>query len=97
MVDFPTIHTNFWDAVIAVPVVMILTQILKKIFPIQPKYVPAIALALGLLISIFISHKHNFLAGVFMGFFYGYAAIGNYASLKTTIKSFKNKKKHNIT
>ncbi|MGE7840562.1 hypothetical protein ACQKNX_07200 [Lysinibacillus sp. NPDC093712] len=90
---FPIIHTNFWDAVIAVPVVMIITQLLKIFFPIQPKYVPAIALVLGLIISIFISHKHNFLAGVFMGFFYGYAAIGNYASLKTTIKSFKNKKK----
>jgi len=69
----------------------------KKIFPIKPKYVPAIALAFGLFISIFISHKHNFLAGVFMGFFYGYAAIGNYASLKTTIKSIKNKKKYNNT
>ncbi|MFJ7646744.1 hypothetical protein ACIQ1H_04295 [Lysinibacillus sp. NPDC097279] len=91
---FPIVHTNFWDAVIAVPVVMIITQLLKIFFPIQPKYVPAIALTLGLIISIFISHKHNFLAGVFMGFFYGYAAIGNYASLKTTIKSFKNKKKH---
>lgn len=66
---FPIIHTNFWDAVIAVPVVMILTQAIKVFFPIQPKYVPAIALALGLMISIFISHKHNFLAGVFMGFF----------------------------
>ena len=27
--DFPTIHTNFWDAVIAVPSVMIITQIIK--------------------------------------------------------------------
>ena len=27
--DFPTIHTNFFDAVIAVPSVMIITQILK--------------------------------------------------------------------
>lgn len=52
---FPIIHTNFWDAVIAVPVVMILTQAIKVFFPIQPKYVPAIALALGLMISIFIS------------------------------------------
>lgn len=29
MEHFPTIHTNFWDAVIAVPIVMIVTQILK--------------------------------------------------------------------
>jgi hypothetical protein len=26
IMDFPTIHTNFWDAVIAVPVVMVLTS-----------------------------------------------------------------------
>lgn len=29
--DFPTIHTNFWDAVIAVPVVLILTQLIKML------------------------------------------------------------------
>jgi len=27
---FPTIHTNFWDAVIAVPFVMIVTQIIRN-------------------------------------------------------------------
>jgi hypothetical protein len=31
------------------------------------------------------SHRHNLVAGLFMGWFYGYAAIGFYASLKTTI------------
>ncbi|WP_433594999.1 hypothetical protein [Lysinibacillus xylanilyticus] len=88
---FPIIHTNFWDAVIAVPAVLIITQLIKVFTHIQPKYVPAIALAIGLIISIFISHKHNLIAGIFMGFFYGYAAIGNFAALKTTINSFKSK------
>ena len=27
--DFPRIHTNFWDAVIAVPSAMIITHIIK--------------------------------------------------------------------
>lgn len=31
--DFPTIHTNFWDGAIAVPVVVLLTQGFK-LFPI---------------------------------------------------------------
>lgn len=83
--EFPLIHTNFWDAVIAVPVIMILTEILKKIFHIPKVYVPTIALVLGLFISVFISHRHDLVAGLFMGWFYGYAAIGNYAALKTTI------------
>ncbi|KLV25914.1 Uncharacterised protein [Niallia circulans] len=91
--DFPTIQTNFWDAVIAVPVVMIMTQLLKMMIKIPKKYVPTIALALGLLISVFISHRHSLVAGLFMGWFYGYSAIGSYASMKTTILTFLEKRK----
>ncbi|MCR8869481.1 MULTISPECIES: hypothetical protein [Peribacillus] len=89
--NFPEIHTNFWDAVIAIPVIMLLTQIIKVYFNVSKKIVPSIALALGLLISIFISHRHSLVAGIFMGWFYGYAAIGNYAALKTTIIAYRNK------
>jgi hypothetical protein len=32
-----------------------------------------------------LAHKHNTVGGIFMGWFYGYAAIGTYASLKTNI------------
>ncbi len=93
MEHFPTIHTNFWDAVIAIPVIMILTQLLKKFFHIKPIWVPTMALIIGLIISIFISHRHNLLAGIFMGWFYGYSAIGSYASLKTTLMAYKQKNK----
>ena len=89
--DFPTIHTNFWDAVIAVPVVMIITQIIKKAFKIQKKYVPLVATILGYVISIFISHRGDPIAGIIMGYFYGYAAIGSYVTLKNSIKAFKQK------
>jgi hypothetical protein len=92
IVDFPTIHTNFWDAVIAVPIVMFVTQLIKIFTKVNRKYVPTIALILGLGISIFISHRHHFIGGVFMGWFYGYAAIGSYSSLKTTIKSIRNQR-----
>ena len=91
--DFPTIHTNFWDAVIAVPSVMILTQIFKVFLKVEKKYVPTIALIIGLIISIFISHRESFVAGVFMGWFYGSAAVGSYASLKTTRIAFRNSKR----
>lgn len=86
--EFPLIHTNFWDAVIAIPVIIFLTQFFKIYLHIPKTYVPTIPLILGLLISIFISHRHNLIAGLFMGWFYGYAAIGNYAALKTTIISY---------
>ncbi|WP_223592443.1 hypothetical protein [Neobacillus bataviensis] len=92
--DFPTIHTNFWDAVIAVPLIMIFTEILKVILKVPKKFVPTIALILGLSISIFISHRHHLVAGIFMGWFYGYAAIGSYASLKTALLSFRSGRKN---
>lgn len=88
---FPTVHTNFWDAVIAVPVVMILTQLIKMFFHTPKSLVPFIALFNGLLISIFISHNGHLTAGLFMGWFYGYAAIGSYASLKTSVLSYLKK------
>jgi hypothetical protein len=91
--DFPTIQTNFWDAIFAVPMVMVLTQLLKILLKIKRKYVSLIALVLGLCISVFISHRHHLIAGIFMGWFYGYAAIGSYASLKTTIMSFRSENK----
>lgn len=90
--DFPTIHTNFWDAVIAVPVVLIMTQLIKTFVNVPKKYVPTVALIVGLIISIFISHRHHLFAGIFMGWFYGYAAVGSYASLKTLLISFRNNK-----
>ncbi|KIL50603.1 hypothetical protein KP78_06040 [Jeotgalibacillus soli] len=46
---------------------------------------------MGLLISVFISHRGHLVAGIFMGWFYGYAAIGSYASLKTSIVSYLKK------
>ena len=88
---FPLIHTNFWDAVIAVPAVMILTQLIKLFIKVPRQFIPAAALILGLAISIFISHRHSLVSGLFMGWFYGYAAIGNYAALKTSLLSFRKK------
>ncbi|MFK2825336.1 hypothetical protein QYG89_06500 [Bacillus sp. B190/17] len=90
--EFPTIHTNFWDAVIAVPVVMILTQLIKVFFKTRKTFVPFVALLIGLFISVFISHRGHIVAGLFMGWFYGYAAVGSYASLKTSIIAYLNKK-----
>ena len=91
--DFPTIHTNFWDAVIAVPSVMIITQMIKMLLKVPNKFIPTIALIIGLIFSIFISHRESVVAGIFMGWFYGYAAIGSYASLKTTLIAFRNSRR----
>ncbi|KGR73535.1 hypothetical protein [Ureibacillus manganicus] len=89
---FPTIYTNIWDVLIAVPLILILTQIIKMIFKIKPVFVPTVPVVLGLLLAIFVSHKYDLLAGIFMGFFYGYSAIGNYASFKTAFNAYKKRK-----
>lgn len=89
---FPTIYTNIWDVLIAVPLVLIVTQILKILLQIKSVFVPTIAIVLGLLLAIFISHKYDLLAGICMGFFYGNAAIGNYAALKTSLNLYKKRK-----
>ncbi len=67
--EFPTIHTNIWDVTIAVPLIVILTQCLK-LFRIPRQYFPFIASVIGFTISIFISHRYNLWAGLFMGGFY---------------------------
>ena len=90
--EFPTIHTNFWDAVIAIPVIIILTQLIKISLKPPAFLIPNIAVILGLLISIFISHKGHLATGVFMGFFYGYAAVGNYSSLKTSVLAYRRQR-----
>lgn len=93
---FPDIQTNFWDAVIAVPLIVILTQIIK-IFPIPKKYFPTIASLLGFIISIFFSHRGDLSAGLFMGGFYGAAAVGFYSSLKLAWTSYlKRRQGHSV-
>lgn len=93
MEAFPIIHTNFWDAIIAVPIVILSTQIIKKSLSIPRIYVPSISNLIGLFISIFFAHKGNISAGVFMGFFYGNAAVGAYSSIKTALVSSRKHKK----
>ncbi|WP_144487904.1 hypothetical protein [Siminovitchia fortis] len=90
MEPFPVIHTNFWDSVIAVPAVLIATQFIKILLPIPRVLIPTVANILGLAFALFIAHRFNFWGAVFMGFFYGNAAVGVYASLKTSLKTYRD-------
>ncbi len=94
MENFPIIHTNFWDATIAVPIVLILTQIIKVYIPIPRTLIPTIASIIGLIISIFFAHRGDLGAGIFMGFFYGNAAVGAFSSLKIAYISHKRRRKN---
>jgi len=89
--EFPVIHTNVWDTIWAIPVVIVLTWLVKKMFSLKRVYVPTAATVFGLTISIFISHRHDLAAGIFMGFIYSGVAVGTYASLKTSIRAYRAK------
>ncbi len=89
MTEFPIIHTNIWDAIWAIPVIMVAVILLKIFIHIPSKHIPFCATLVGLFISVFISHRHSLSAGIFMGFFYSAAAIGTYATLKTTLKAYR--------
>ncbi|MRX71980.1 hypothetical protein GJU40_07320 [Bacillus lacus] len=91
MEEFPVIHTNIWDVVLAIPLVVIATQIMKYIFRIQSQFVPTMAVIFGLSLSILFAHQHHIWAALFMGFFYGNAAIGTYSSMKTSISWYRDK------
>ncbi|WP_027399013.1 hypothetical protein [Anaerovorax odorimutans] len=93
MEAFPIIQTNFWDAIIAIPIVVIATQVIKLLFHVPGIFVPTIANLIGLIISIFFAHRGNLSAGIFMFFFYGNAAVGVYSSIKTSLITYIKKKK----
>jgi hypothetical protein len=92
MEEFPIIQTNFWDAMIAVPIVVIVTEIIKLILPVPRNLIPTIATIIGLIISVFFAHRGNLSAGIFMGFFYGNAAVGVFSSLKISYIAYKKRK-----
>ncbi|MFD1707292.1 hypothetical protein ACFSCZ_11175 [Siminovitchia sediminis] len=93
MEPFPVIHTNFWDSLIAVPAVLAATQMIKFFLPIPRVLIPTVANILGLLFALCIAHRFHFWGAIFMGLFYGNAAVGVYASLKTSWEAFRNKKR----
>ncbi|KZE36849.1 hypothetical protein AV656_13785 [Bhargavaea cecembensis] len=91
MTEFPQISTNVWDVFVAVPLVLIATQLLKKTLPIPPAFVPTLATLIGLLISIFFSHRGDLPAGIFMGVMYGAAAVSFYVSVKLAIRAYRSR------
>lgn len=94
--EFPIIYTNVWDLFFGIPLIFVLTQFFKTLLPIKPIFVPNLAIVLGLVLSIFISHRYNIFAGLFMGWFYGYGAISTHATLKTSLNAYRKQRKKKL-
>lgn len=89
--EFPVIHTNIWDAVWAIPVILIVIIFLYIFFKLPETWFSTVATITGLILSIFISHPGNVPAGIFMGFFYGGAATGTIYSMKLWFIAYRKK------
>ena len=89
--EFPVIHTNIWDAVWAIPVILVVIILLKVLFKLRETWFSTAATVTGLILSIFISHPGNLIAGIFMGFFYGGAASGTIYSMKIWFIAYREK------
>ena len=87
--EFPMIHTNIWDAVWAIPLILVVIVLLKILFKLPETWFSTAATVTGLVLSIFISHPGNLAAGIFMGFFYGGAASGTIYSLKVWFIAYR--------
>ena len=87
--EFPMIHTNIWDAVWAIPLILVVIVLLKILFKLPETWFSTAATVTGLVLSIFISHPGNLAAGIFMGFFYGGAASGTIYSMKVWFIAYR--------
>lgn len=87
--EYPIIHTNMWDAIWAVPVVLLVVLMAKWLFGVKSSWLSTISTVAALLLSIFISHRDNLAAGIFMGFFYSGAAIGVLYSIKQSYLAYR--------
>jgi len=90
--EFPVIHTNIWDVFLAVPIILLVVILLRVLFKLPEVWFSTVATVTGLTLSIFISHRVDFAAGTFMGFYYGAAAVGTIYSAKLTFMAYRRRR-----
>ncbi|MFJ7934074.1 hypothetical protein [Sporosarcina sp. NPDC096371] len=89
--EFPVIHTNIWDGLWAIPAILLGIFLLRLFFKLPETWFSTATTVIGLFISIFISHRGNLPAGIFMGFFYSGAAGGTIYSMKVWYIAYRKK------
>ena len=67
LTEFPIIHTNIWDAIWAIPVIVIVIILIKVFFKIPSSWLSTVAVVIGLIII----HLHQPLGKLISGYFYG--------------------------
>lgn len=78
-----------WDALWAIPVILLILLVVRIFWYVSTAWISTIATIIGLILSIFISHPGHLAAGIFMGFFYGSAAVGFLYSMEKSFKAYR--------
>ena len=73
------------EPAIIIAIIVGLTEVLKRLFKLNKRYVPALAVALGLAIML-ISGFGNYGYVILTGIIYGLSAVGLFSGVKNTIK-----------
>ena len=89
LTEFPVIHTNVWDAIWAIPVVVAVVLVMKAFFKLSIAWLSTVGTIVGLVLSVFISHPGNLSAGIFMCFFYGSVALGFMYSVRNSFIAYR--------
>jgi uncharacterized membrane protein YfbV (UPF0208 family) len=77
-------------ATATVPIVVALTQIVKMTNWVAPKYMPFIAILMGIIVSfLFANEFQDFSANILSGILFGLAGSGLYSGLKASTHAFQ--------
>jgi predicted membrane channel-forming protein YqfA (hemolysin III family) len=80
-------------ATATVPIVVAVTQMIKMTGWVNPKYMPFVAIFVGILISFLMSHEiWDWTANILAGILFGLAASGLYSGLKASAVAFTQEK-----
>lgn len=80
-------------ATATVPIVVALTQMVKMTNWVNPKYMPFVAILMGILVSFLMSHEiWDWTANILAGILFGLAGSGLYSGLKASAVAFRQEK-----
>jgi ABC-type Fe3+-siderophore transport system permease subunit len=80
-------------ATATVPIVVALTQIVKMTGYVKDKYMPFMAILMGVLVSFLFAHdSHDYSANILAGILFGLAGSGLYSGLKASAQAFQIEK-----
>jgi hypothetical protein len=80
-------------ATATVPIVVALTQVVKMMDWVNPKFMPFISILVGIIVSFLMSHEiWDWSANILAGILFGLAGSGLYSGLKASSVAFTREK-----